>query len=290
MDKDFTWLDQNNYKSAKEIKICKDGKLGIIQEFDKSGNPTFVKNNEFNGDNVFAVWSFSYQNEKLETIIFGHSNIGFSESDYIYSKNKTETYTYQEIEDNYEANSFPYQNEIKNINSGDDLLNSKSLINLQKGKKFLYQIDEFNDNGKILTSIVKNSKGKKQTETLHSYSKNIEKIEFKTGDKNFDYEVLKEFDQNGILLKEKYRNTEVSYSYNGVLLMKKSTFESGELKESETYEYNTDNKVTQKKTFVADYDKTFSDKYEYNEKGFLKNVELESIEGTSKYNYEYIYW
>ena len=290
LDKDFTWLDQNDYKSVKEIKIYKQSKLGIIQQFDKSGNPIFVKNNEFNGDNVFAIWYYSYKNDKLESIIFGHSNVGFSESDYIYSKNKTEVYSFEEIEDYSQANSFPYQKEVKSINSIDDLIRSKTLNNLKKRKRFIIQIDEYNSDGKIVSSIIKNPKGEKQTETLYSYSKNIEKIEFKTGDKNFDREVQKEFDQSGKLTNEKYGNTEVSYSYTGNLLMKKSTFDSGKLSESETYEYNADNKLTKKLTFVSDHNKTFTDKYEYTEKGFIKNVEIERIEGTSKYNYEYIYW
>jgi len=290
LDKDFTWLDQNNYKSVKEIKIYKQTKLGIIQQFDKSGNPIFVKNNEFNGDDVFAVWDYSYQNDKLKSIIFGHSNVGFSESDYVYFKNKTEVYTYEEIEDNFDANSFPYHKEVKSINSKDEVLHSKTLINLKKRKRFLIQIDEYNDAGKILRSITKNPKGKKQTETLYSYSKNTEKVEYKTDDKNFDSEVIKEFNQNGKLLNEKYRNTEVSYLYTGNSLIKKSTIESGKLTESDTYEYNAENKLTKKITFVSDYDKTFTDKYEYNEKGFIKSVEIEKMEGISKYDYEYIYW
>lgn len=290
LDKDFTWLDQNDYKSIKEIKIYKNSDLGIVQQFDESGNPIFVKNNEFNGEDVFSVWGYFYQNNKLESIVFGHSNIGFSISEYIYSKNKTEIFSYKEIEDDQEINSFPYKKEIISISSINDLLHSKTLINLKKRKKYLFQIDEFNDNGKIAISVIKDFKGNNQTETIYTYSKNIEKIEYKTGNKNFDSEILKEFDSDGKIINEKYKNTEVLYLYIGNLLSKKSTIESGKLTEEETYEYNRDNKIIQKKTFVSDYDKTFTDKYEYNEKGFLKSVELEGSEGISKYNYEYTYW
>lgn len=290
LDIDFTWLNQIDYKSVKEIKIYKQSKLGIIQQFDKYGNPIFVKNNEFNGDNVFAVWDYSYQNDKLERIIFGHSNVGFSESDFVYSKNKTEAYIYEEIEDNFDANSFPYRKEVQGINSKDEVFRSKTLIKLKKRKRFLIQIDDYNDSGKVLRSITKNAKGKKETETLYSYSKTTEKVEYKTDDTNSDNEVIKTFNQNGKLLNEKYRNTEVSYFYTDNSLIKKITFESGKLTESETYEYNAENKLSKKITFVSDYGKTFTDKYEYNEKGFIKNVEIEKLEGISKYDYEYVYW
>ena len=290
LDKDFTWLDQNNYKSVKEIRIYKDGKLGVIQKFNESGSPTFVKNNEFNGENIFAVWGYIYEKDKLKSNIFGHSNIGFSEVNYNYLKNKTEIYSYNELNDTSDVNSYSFLDEIKQINSISALINSKTLLKLRKNKMRLFQSDYFNDAGKLVKSVTRNADGKNETETTYIYSKNTEKIEFKTRDKNFDSETLRLFYNDGKLAKEQYRDTEILYSYKNNLLFKKSTFESGKLTESETYKYNSKNKIEEIETFVADNEKSFVDKNEYNEKGFLTSKTVERIDGISKFNYEYIYW
>lgn len=289
LENDFTWINQD-YNSVKEVKIFKEGRLGVIQQFNEKGNPIFIKNIELNGDKIIAVWSYKYDGDKLVETIFGHSNIGFSISENKYSKNKTEIYGFKQKKDNSVVNSYPFIVEIKNINSIKDLEKLPSILNIKKSKKYLSESTEYNDNGGILKILNKNSKGKIETESHFSYSNNYEKIEFKTGNKNYDVTTEKYFDDNKKLIKEKYRDTEILYHYENNLLKNKETFESGKLTLNEKYDYNDNRQIIKTVTYVSDYNKSFTDSIEYNEKGKIKTETKERIEGVLKYNYEYKYW
>ncbi len=290
LESDFTWLDQN-YTSIKEVKIFKDGKLGIIQQFDGKGNPIFIKNMEFNGDNIFAVWGYIYNdNNKLQKLVVGHSNVGFSTNEYVYKNGKNETYSYDQDEKNSEINSYPYSKEVKNISSLPDLLNSPTILKIQKNKKFLSEETEYNKAGEVLKTINKNQKGKIESELLYSYFENLKRIEFKTNDANFNSLTDITLDKKGRPIKKKYQKTEVLYNYENDVLKFKETFESGKPTLKEEYTYNKNGQITQIKTFVADYDKSFKDIFEYNDKGNIKKKKMESIEGISTYEYEYLYW
>ena len=147
---DFTWLNEDN-KGIKQITVSKNNKIGIVQQFNQNGDPYFIKNSEFNGDKVIAIWYFHYdKNNQTDQIIFAHSNLGFEIDLYTRDKNVKETYTHlskatedyinsleSDSEDSTytDYNDFSYLSEVRAINDTASLLKSKSYLELLERKR-----------------------------------------------------------------------------------------------------------------------------------------------------------
>lgn len=305
-DNDFTWLQENN-KGIKQITISNNGKVGVIQQFDRAGNVIFIKNNELNGDNVFAVWYFHYDKDnRNDKTVFGHSNVGF-EIDSSHIKNDTEyrfTYLTKDAEEFIKSvtenanetevsagnfNEFSYLNEIKKINDTTALLNSKSYLELLSRKKYLNKETKYNKNKLEVSSTSYNYLGEIEDTTTWKYGKKLISISYNNNVFGIKNLVERKTDDNGKIISEKIDNKTTTFKFENNKLREKSIFENNKLLSKMTFIYS-DNLLTKQIYEDEENDIKSVDSFEYNEKGKLKTAKLDQNEGVTEYKYDYIYW
>lgn len=153
VDKDFMWLEDNN-EQIKQITISKNNNIGIVQRFNKQGQPYYIKNSEFNGKGIIAVWYFHYdKNNRIDKTVFAHSNLGFERKLYRREENTIDVFTYYSKEEeewdkklkkkgtNYatvgENNNADLMKQLKNISDTTSLLEAKGYLTLIVRKKYL---------------------------------------------------------------------------------------------------------------------------------------------------------
>jgi len=301
---DFTWLNEDN-KGIKQITVSKNNKIGIVQQFNQNGDPYFIKNSEFNGDKVIAIWYFHYdKNNQTDQIIFAHSNLGFEIDLYTRDKNVKETYTHlskatedyinsleSDSEDSTytDYNDFSYLSEVRAINDTASLLKSKSYLELLERKVYLKEKTVFNDQQKIISQKTFNFKEKTESETTIKYQENKTIITFSDKTLGVKNVTTQTFDSQGNLIIESDNYRSAKYVYNDKKLTEKTIIEDKKVVSKTTYTYNGDLLVTE---VFEDFEngRKYSSQYEYNEKDKLKTKTLERTEGKSQFKYEYLYW
>lgn len=296
MDKEFMWLSDNN-DEIKQITISKNDKIGIIQNFNKNGKPYFIKNSEFNGDKVFAVWYLKWNSEnKLKEIIFAHSNIGVEIEIYSDDKNTNKTHTYltKEAEnflndDNSEFIEFSFLEEIKQINDTISLMNIKSYTDLIKRKKYLLDVTFLNEKQQETSSKTYNHKKKVESASVTKYQNNKIIEEYTNHTFGIKDLIIKELDSVGNIISETKGENLTKYIYKNKKLTEKITSEKEEVISKTTYIYNNEFLVQEIYEDVLSGIK-YVDKYEYNERGKLSLKTLNRNEGEIQYKYEYVYW
>ncbi|MFC7772965.1 hypothetical protein [Flavobacterium sp. GCM10027622] len=297
IDKDFMWLSDNN-DGVKQITISKNDKIGIIQNFNRNGKPYFIKNSEFNGDKVFAVWYFQWDNENnMKSLTFAHSNIGVEIE--IYSKdkktNKTYTYLTKETEkfvnnvDDLEINEFSYLDEIKQINDTISLLKSKSYTDLLKRKKYLLIETVLDDNQKEISSKTYNYKKKVESSSSTKYQDDKIIVDYSNNFFGIKDLTIKEIDSDGNIISETTGDNLTKYSYQNKKLTEKLIFEQEKVISRTIYIYK-DNLLIQEIYEDVQSGRKYVDKYEYNERGKLSLKTITREDGESQYKYEYVYW
>lgn len=302
-DNDFTWLQENN-KGIKQITISHNHKVGVIQQFDREGNVIFIKNNELNGDNVFAVWYFHYDKDnRNDKTVFGHSNIGFEINSSQIKENTEFRYTYltKDAEEFIKGNSsetevsagnfneFSYLNEIKKINDTTDLLNSKSYLELLSRKKYLNNETKYNKNKLEVSSTSYNYLGEIEDATTWKYGKKLISISYYNNVFGIKNQIERKTDDNEKIISEKIDNKTTTFKYENNKLREKLIFENNKLLSKMTFIYSGN--LLTKQIYEDDENDTKSvDTFEYNEKGKLKTAKLDQNEGVTEYKYDYIYW
>lgn len=297
IDKDFMWLSDKN-EGVKQITISKNDKVGIIQNFNRNGKPYFIKNSEFNGDKVFAIWYFQWDNENnMKSLTFAHSNIGVEIE--IYSSdaktNKTYTYLTEETEkfvnnvDDLEFNEFSYLDEIKQINDTISLLKSKSYTDLLKRKKYLLAETFLNDKQQEISSKTYNYKKKVESSSSTKYQNNKIILEYSNYSFGINDLTIKQIDNDGNIISETIGDNLTKYSYQNKKLTEKLISEKGKVVSRTTYIYK-DNLLIQEIYEDVQSGTKYVDKYEYNERGKLSLKTINRDDGESQYKYEYVYW
>lgn len=298
---DFTWLNDNN-KGIKQITISKNNKVGIVQLFNQNGDPYFIKNSEFNGDKVIAIWYYHYdKNNQIDQIILAHSNLGFEIDLYTKNKNVKETYTHlsKETEDYInslerdseedstytEYNDFSYLEEVRAIKDTSSLLKSRSYLELLERQVYLKERIIFNDQQKVVSEKTYNFKEKLESETTTKYKENKVITDYSNRTLGFKDSTTKTFDDQGNLISEESKYRSVKYSYTNKKLIEKTIIEDKILISKTTYTYNGDLLISEVFEDVENGSK-YSTLYEYNEKGKLKVKTVDK----SQYKYEYVYW
>ncbi|MFT3918253.1 hypothetical protein [Cloacibacterium sp.] len=297
IDKDFMWLSDNN-DGVKQITISKNDKIGIIQNFNRNGKPYFIKNSEFNGDKVFAVWYFQWDNENnMKSLTFAHSNVGVEIEIYSSDKKTNKTYTYltKETEnfvnnvDDLEFNEFSYLDEIKQINDTISLLKSKSYTDLLKRKKYLLAETFLNDKQKEISSKTYNFKKKVESTSSTKYQDNKIIVDYSNNTFGIKNSTIKEIDSEGNLISEISGDNSTKYSYQNKKLTEKLISEKGKVISRTTYIYK-DNLLIQEIYEDVQSGSKYVDKYEYNEREKLSLKTTNRDDGESEYKYEYVYW
>lgn len=297
LDKDFMWLSDNN-DGIKQITISKDGKIGIIQNFNQKSQPYFIKNSEFNGDKVFASWYIQWDDQnKLKKLIFAHSNVGFEIEIYSTEKSTRRTYTYltkdtENFINNFEDtefNEFSYLEEVKQIQDTIGLLKSKTYIDLTKRKKYLLSEDLLNDKQQKISSKTYNFKKQLLSHSLTKYDTNKVTVDYTNNDFGLTDVIVTEYDKDKNIVSETNGSTLTKYNYQDKKLTEKLVFEEGVPISKTTYVYSNDLLVQETYEDIQN-EKKYTDKYEYNEKGKLSLKTISRSDGVSQYKYEYVYW
>lgn len=297
MDKEFMWLSDNN-DGVKQITISENDKVGIIQNFNRNGKPYFIKNSEFNGDKVFAVWYLKWDSENnMKELIFAHSNVGVEIQTYSTDKKSKKTYTYltKETEnflnnvDESEFTEFSYLDEIKQINDTISLLKSKSFTDLLKRKKYLLYEAFLNDKQQEISSKTYNHKKKIESSSFTKYQNNKIIEDYSNNTFGLKDLTIKELDSNGNVISENIGENLTKYSYQNNKLTEKLISEEGKVISRTTYIYKNDLLIQETYEDVQSGTK-YIDKYEYNERGKLSLKTINRNDGESQYKYEYVYW
>lgn len=297
MDKEFMWLSDNN-DGVKQITISENDKVGIIQNFNRNGKPYFIKNSEFNGDKVFAVWYLKWDSENnMKELIFAHSNVGVEIQTYSTDKKSKKTYTYltKETEnflnnvDESEFTEFSYLDEIKQINDTISLLKSKSFTDLLKRKKYLLYEAFLNDKQQEISSKTYNHKKKIESSSFTKYQNNKIIEDYSNNTFGIKDLTIKELDSNGNVISENIGENFTKYSYQNNKLTEKLISEEGKVISRTTYIYKNDLLIQETYEDVQSGTK-YIDKYEYNERGKLSLKTINRNDGGSQYKYEYVYW
>jgi hypothetical protein len=297
MDKEFMWLSDNN-DGVKQITISENDKVGIIQNFNRNGKPYFIKNSEFNGDKVFAVWYLKWDSENnMKELIFAHSNVGVEIQTYSTDKKSKKTYTYltKETEnflnnvDESEFTEFSYLDEIKQINDTISLLKSKSFTDLLKRKKYLLYEAFLNDKQQEISSKTYNHKKKIESSSFTKYQNNKIIEDYSNNTFGIKDLTIKELDSNGNVISENIGENFTKYSYQNNKLTEKLISEEGKVISRTTYIYINDLLIQETYEDVQSGTK-YIDKYEYNERGKLSLKTINRNDGESQYKYEYVYW
>jgi hypothetical protein len=297
MDKEFMWLSDNN-DGVKQITISENDKVGIIQNFNRNGKPYFIKNSEFNGDKVFAVWYLKWDSENnMKELIFAHSNVGVEIQTYSTDKKSKKTYTYltKETEnflnnvDESEFTEFSYLDEIKQINDTISLLKSKSFTDLLKRKKYLLYEAFLNDKQQEISSKTYNHKKKIESSSFTKYQNNKIIEDYSNNTFGIKDLTIKELDSNGNVISENIGENFTKYSYQNNKLTEKLISEEGKVISRTTYIYKNDLLIQETYEDVQSGTK-YIDKYEYNERGKLSLKTINRNDGESQYKYEYVYW
>jgi hypothetical protein len=297
MDKEFMWLSDNN-DGVKQITISENDKVGIIQNFNRNGKPYFIKNSEFNGDKVFAVWYLKWDSENnMKELIFAHSNVGVEIQTYSTDKKSKKTYTYltKETEnflnnvDESEFTEFSYLDEIKQINDTISLLKSKSFTDLLKRKKYLLYEAFLNDKQQEISSKTYNHKKKIESSSFTKYQNNKIIEDYSNNTFGLKDLTIKELDSNRNVISENIGENLTKYSYQNNKLTEKLISEEGKVISRTTYIYKNDLLIQETYEDVQSGTK-YIDKYEYNERGKLSLKTINRNDGESQYKYEYVYW
>ena len=302
-DRDFTWLEEDN-AGIKQITISKDGKPGVVQYFDRNGNPYFIKNTEFNGDDVIAAWYLHYDKPKhCDKIVFAHSNIGFEIYDYSNVKNGIETYTYftKEAEDFEkmgsadtvvgvdDANTFAYTGELKKISDTTSLLHSRGYLELLKRKKYLLYRTTLDAQGREIgeTTYKHNKKIEAKSTTQYFPRKTIsEYINKPMGIKST---TIKTYSENKNLMAEDDGYESTKYHYSNGKVVEKQVFRDSIPVSKTTYGYENGLLVTEILENLESHRK-YTNRYQYNDKRKLAAKIIDTDNGKKTYTYEYVYW
>ncbi|WP_318640195.1 hypothetical protein [Flavobacterium ardleyense] len=304
LDKDFMWLEDNN-DGIKQITISKNSRIGIVQRFNKLGQPYYIKNSEFNGKGIIAVWYFHYDsNNQIDKTVFAHSNIGFERHLYRRTDTVVDVFSYySKYEEEWEkkirkkSDSFASVGEkdsehfkqLHIIRDTTSLLKSIGYLELLGRKKYLSKTILLNSKLREIGHKTFTHKRKVDSESTTIYSKNKTQTTF--FDKSFGINdvITKVYDDSGKILSESGNFHNVSYKYNGKRLVEKIEFDNGKPRIKVHYIYSDDLLIEKIYEDVKSGSK-WRNKYEYNERGKIasKNV----IEGNLKgvYVHEYVYW
>ena len=304
LDKDFMWLEDNN-DGIKQITISKNDTVGIVQRFNKLTQPYYIKNSEFNGTGVIAVWYFHYDsNNQIDKTVFAHSNSGFEK--HLYRRNDTtvDVFSYYSKEEQdwdkkirKKSNSdatvgeedSEYLKQTRMITDTTELLKAKGYRELIGRKKYLSESILLNSKQQEISHKTFTHKGKVARESTTLYFKNKTQTTF--SDKSFGIKdrTTKVYDDAGKILSETGNFHIVIYRYNGKTLIEKIEYDDGDPRIKVTYFYNKGLLVEE----IYEDQKSgrkWPKKYEYNERGKIVSKIISENDAEVIYKYEYIYW
>lgn len=269
-------VDSN--RKIKEKRSYQDSVLLSLSKYDTLGNKIFWYSNQYvsknwNGNYVTMVGAAKYDEAKNRTVwISAHSNVGFT----IYFpeiQNDSIEYNYL-IKDGYDKlanrknkNQFGY---IRRIQNREELFSHEQIQKMFKtGKKYHNSIDVKDKKGNVIKAFRLNMEGDTTSIKVSRYDENNNEIYFYYHPSFGEWEIHFEYDSNGNKLSSKrvpykrYGNelqkldtTEVTlYKYDDNFnLIEKIRMDRGKLKEKNSFKYNANNQLVEKKSWIDNYD------------------------------------
>ena len=165
----------------------------------------------------------------------------------------------------------------------------KSYLELLTRKKYLNKEIKFNSKNQELSETTYNYLGEIEDFTIWKYDKNVITISYNSNTFGVKNLTIRKLDDKARIISENLDNKLTKFKYQNDKLIEKNIFENNKLISTTSYIY-TNNQLTSEIYDDIENSIKSTDKFDYNEKGYLKTKTLDRRDGIEKYQYEYIYW